>query len=101
MENPRVGIFVGFFINPEIAHDLSKSSQWKEANITRLERENEIQEIIFQDKKYIGRYIQRTNISTKDIESEEKAIRERLVCFIQSSKIEPLNLQIIAQYFLC
>ena len=99
-ETPMTGIFVGFPINAEIAHDLGKNSAWKEAIITRHERPQEIQEIIFQDKKYIGRYILKKKISMEEIEVEETLIRTRLCDFIPIQKTEILKLQIIAQLFL-
>jgi hypothetical protein len=94
-------IFIGFSLNAEIAHELSKSREWKEASITRHLNPDEIQEIIFQDKKYIGRYIRSTKTCIKEIEEEEKALRKRVADFIQGPKAETLNLQVIAQYFLC
>lgn len=99
-DTPMTGIFIGFPINSEIAYELGKSSAWKDALITRYEHPEEIQEIIFQDKKYIGRYIQKTNVSIKEIETEEKMIRARLSDFISHQKGDLLQLQIIAQLFL-
>jgi len=94
-------IFIGFALNADIAHELAKSHDWKEVSITRHLNPDELQEIIFQDKKYIGRYIRNTKTRIKDIEEEEKALRKRVADFIQSPKAETLNLQVIAQYFLC
>ena len=96
----KADIFIGFQVNPEIAHDLSKNMLWKETIITRHITPLEIQEIVFQDKKYIGRYIQKTKISMDEIEAEEKAIRIRLEDFIEESKVAALPLQIFTQQFL-
>lgn len=99
-ETLGAGIFIGFQINSEVAYELSKSPDWKEANITRHTCPNEIQEIVFRDKKYIGRYIQKTKITMKEIEAEEMLIRSRLCDFIPETKAEALHLQIITQLFL-
>lgn len=93
-------IFVGFPLTADLAYDLSKSSRWKEARIIKAENSSEIQEIVFQDKKYVGRYIRKDRATITELEAEGKAVRARLKELLETPSVDNLNYVAIAQLML-
>lgn len=93
-------IFVGFPLTADLAYDLSKSSKWKEARIIGAATPGEIQEIVFQDKKYVGRYIRKDRTTIPELEAEGKAVRARLKEFLETPSVDNLNYVAIAQLML-
>ncbi|CRX38089.1 hypothetical protein [Estrella lausannensis] len=93
-------IFVGFPLTADLAYDLSKSSKWKEARIVSASNPGEVQEIVFQDKKYVGRYIQKDRTTISELELEGKAVRARLKEFLETPSVDNLHYVAIAQLML-
>lgn len=93
-------IFVGFPLAADLAYELIRSPKWKNALITRPHHPDEIQEIVFQDKKYVGRYIQKDRATVEELELEGKAIKARLKELLDHPSIDNLNYIAIAQLML-
>src|SRR5689334_17558707 len=93
-----VKIFIGFVVTAALKNELGNSKLWKKALISK--ESGELEEISFQDEKYIGLYALTSDLTLKQIETESEKISLRLKDFCPQNELDPQSVMVLSQIFL-
>jgi hypothetical protein len=91
-----IKIFLGFLATSEVKMYLSQSRTWKETSL----EENRWKTVSFQEKDYIGYFIDSSLLSYSEIQEEERKAREQLHHYCPKLKVDVQPFQLFAQLFL-
>lgn len=90
-------IFVGYELNLELKINLDKSSLWKESSVSQS---TTLQKVVFQNKNYIGSYLEFKNTTMKNLEEHAALIKSELERYCNKIDINVYNIQIFPQVFI-
>jgi len=89
-------IFIGCVLTSEIKMFLSQSSAWRRAQLAG----DSLKELRYHEKDYIGTLLSSSEISLKDIQSEEKRILEQLESYCPELDVSEIPMVVFPQIFL-
>lgn len=89
-------LFIGCRISSEIRMHLNKSIQWKHATILA----EGLKEVCYQDKEYLGFYLQSKKLTIKELGFFQQNIRQQLHIYCPALATEQLEIFIFPQVFL-
>lgn len=92
-------LFIGCLLTSEIKMHLNQSNQWKHLVISPTKSENDLVEVHYRGKDYLGSYLPRDTLSIDDLKKIEKPIKQSLKAYCPGLEVENLKLQIFAQVF--
>lgn len=98
-ERVKVKIFVGFEISIELRIQLNHSPIWKQVSVVKEDSHAHLQEVRYQEKDYIGRYLDHSMITFKDVKVHAKTIRDTLQEYCQEYNVDALKINIFPQVF--
>jgi len=98
-ERITVKIFVGFETSIELRMHLNQSSAWKKASFEKGDTLNQILEVRFNEKNYIGRYLDSKILTMKDMKALSAEIRGNLQEYCPEINFDMLNINIFPQVF--
>jgi hypothetical protein len=101
-DNPNqiiVRIFVGIEVNFEIKMRLNESLLWKDALILASKEPKIIKIVPFQNKNYIGRFLNFKEVTLKDLDQEANQIVEELLGYCPALKITKNDTLVFSQVF--
>lgn len=93
-------LFTGFPVNSELRMHLKLSKTWKEHQIIQKKTPDDLQLVHFNDKDYLGYYLEPSLISMQDISALEKKIRTAFEDFFPKYQSDALSLYFFAQAFI-
>lgn len=93
-------LFVGYSLHPELKLQLSQSPHWKEAKILRHNESEELLEIHYQAKDYIGRFLTKESLTLSELKQVEADIQSRLKKHCPLFPIDKLNIWVLTQVFI-
>lgn len=94
-----VKMFVGCYLNSEIRMYLNESKTWKQAAILRT-KDKELIEVHFQNKDYIGKYLESETINLDQLKKSEKEVRETLKRYVCDCDSDSLKICVFPQLFI-
>lgn len=95
-----VKLFIGYPITSDIRMHLKQSSAWKQAKIAADLGTRDLQEVHFQDKEYIGKYLKTPEHSLQDLKTIESSIREALIHYCPELSQATLKIYLFPQIFI-
>jgi len=95
-----IKLFVGCPINSEVKMNLNQSPTWKQASIAPAGSPDELVEIHFHGKDFIGRYLSSDTITVPELQKHENHVKARLRFYCPAFDIRELNPCIFAQVFI-
>lgn len=90
-------LFLGYLITSELKMHLNQSSNWKEDKLSFL---NELQETRFQEKDYVGYFIESPLISSYEISEEQQKLKKKLQHYCPKLNTEKQPVYIFSELFL-
>lgn len=90
-------LFIGFLITPELKMELSRNARWKEAEITL---QKNLEKVRFDEKEYIGRYLDSLILPLKDLPAIEKTFYADFTSLFPEFKQDRLSLRLFSQPFI-
>ncbi len=93
-------IFVGFLLSPDIELRLNQNLQWKQWRIDSSENQRPLSETYFQEKKYIGYFLDNPAAPFIEIKAAEREITEWFSGFLQDPGSEALKFYVFSQIFI-
>jgi hypothetical protein len=102
LTNNRVTLklFFGCLLTPDIEMRLKQSLNWKKSRINSDGDIQALTETYFQEKKYLGFFLDQPSASLSDFRLAEKEIRDSLAYYCSDLPIENLKLFIFSQIFI-
>ena len=95
----NVKLLVGFVIHPEMRREMFTSDKWHMAQIAWKSQENGLEIVPNDGKKYIGKYLDSSFLTTKELIDIESKIRKQLVYHCPAVDQYPLKFFIFPQIF--
>lgn len=92
-------LFIGCSLTSDLRLQLSKSHPWKEALIMKNTTSDTLQEIIFQNKSYLGIYCEQFGKTLSEIELIKSTIIEHIKIFCPEYESEKLKFFVFPQIF--
>ena len=93
-------LFAGFPVNSELRMHLKMSKQWKEHEIIHKKTPDDLQLVHFNEKDYLGYYLEPSLISMQDLNTLEKKIRNAFEDLFPKYQSDSLSLYFFAQAFI-
>lgn len=93
-------IFVGYSLHPELKVQLGQSPNWKQAQIMPHDENDDLLEIHYQDKDYIGHFLSQSELTLQELKSIEQKVQERLREHCPKFPIEKLKFCVFSQVFI-
>ncbi len=93
-------LFLGCLLTPDIEIRLKQSFNWKQSRINPVDTIKPLSETYFQDKKYLGFFLDKPSISLNDLGFIEKEYRASLVYYCSDLSFENIRLFIFSQIFI-
>lgn len=93
-------LFAGFTVNSELRMHVKMSKKWKEHEIVQKKTPDDLQLVHFNEKDYLGYYLEPSIISMQDLSSLEKKIRSAFEDFFPKYQSDSLSLCFFAQAFI-
>jgi hypothetical protein len=90
-------LFIGFPITSELKMELNRNAKWKEAEITL---QKSLEKVPFDDKEYIGRYLESPILALKDLPALEESLYADFKSLFPEFKQERLSLRLFSQPFI-
>lgn len=90
-------LFIGFPITSELKMELNRSAKWKEAEITL---QKNLERVHFDDKEYIGRYLESPILALKDLPGIEQSLYTDFKDLFPEFKQDRLSLRLFSQPFI-
>jgi len=95
-----VRLFIGCAVNPELRINLTHSLPWKQASIMRATDQDLLLETHFQNKSYIGLYVDDQQFTLQQIRKDQQKIREQLLIYCPKlTGIDKLPIYVFPQIF--
>lgn len=95
-----VRLFFGYPLTSDIRMHIKQSFAWKEAQITNQPHLRDLQEIHFQDKDYIGRYIPDEEYTLESLRTLETSIHQSLLHYCPELSLDSSHAYIFPQIFI-
>lgn len=92
-------LFIGCSLTSDLKLQLSKSHPWKEALIMKNANEDMLQEIMFQNKSYLGIYCEQFGKTLSEIELIKATIIQKIKTYCPEYESEKLNFFVFPQIF--
>lgn len=89
-------LFIGCLLTSEIKMYLSGSSEWKTAQIEKTH----LLECRFEDKDYLGLFLEGDTPDLSEIQAIETKIREKLEVFCPALSLDTVHLILFPQVFI-
>jgi hypothetical protein len=96
----KVKFFVGCHLTPDIEMKLSRSLDWKHSRIGSVENSQALSEAYFQEKKYLGLFLDKPMATLAELKSLEKEIRDLLTSYCSEFPIDSMKFFIFSQIFI-
>lgn len=93
-------LFAGFPVNSELKMHVKMSKNWKEHQIIQKKTSEDLQLVHFNEKDYLGYYLESSIISMQDVGALEKKIRAAFDDFFPKYSSDSLSLYFFAQAFI-
>ena len=93
-------LFTGFSVSSELRMHLKLSKTWKEHQIIQKKTPDDLQLVHFNDKDYLGYYLEPSMISMQDVNLLEKKIQRAFEHFFPKYQSDSLSLYFFAQAFI-
>jgi len=92
-----IKLFIGYELNHELKSYLSNSLHWKSESVSS---ESPLQEISYQNKLYIGLYLNSSVPSVIELKAMQAKIYQTLESYCPELNVPTLNLIVFPQVFL-
>lgn len=94
-------LFIGFPITSELKMEMNHNSKWKEIEILKNQNETgkSLQRVHFDDKEYLGHYLDCPILSLKDLPVIEENFHASFKEIFPEFKQDRLSLQLFSQVF--
>jgi hypothetical protein len=99
-EGVKVKLFAGFAVNSEMKMHLRQSSTWKNSRIDKNQSKVAIQETHYQEKDYLGIYLDAEKQTLPQLKEIENELRNQLAQYCPEFNIESIKLYIFPQIFI-
>ena len=90
-------IFVGFLVTHELETHLQKSPLFKKNAILPPKEKRSLKKIPFENKEYIGNYIEHSKLTLNDLPSIENELRDHLHELCPDFKHEKHQVKVFSQ----
>ncbi len=94
-----VKLFIGCLLNSEIKMHLSQSALWKQIAIAPAKQDEELSQVHFHGKDYLGIYLAADKITMEHMHTFEERIKQRLQAYCPALHFENIKPYIFAQVF--
>lgn len=94
-----VKLFVGYMLTAEIKMLLNQSNEWKQASLVKNSSRENLVETHFQEKDYIGRYLEYKMLTIKDLKEEASFAKLTLQRYCPDLNVDTLKICIFPQVF--
>jgi len=94
-----VKLFTGYHLNSEIKMHLKQSLNWKQAAISPIKEGEELIEVHYHDKDYLGYYLSTDKITLSELKKAEDFLKQRLTSYCAEYSLENIKICIFAQVF--
>lgn len=94
-----VQLFVGCHSTSEVKMHLNHSGAWKQASIGRSKNDNELVEVYFQGKEYLGYYLPTEKVTLEELNLIEHLVKEKLQVYCPDLDTKNSKLSVFAQVF--
>jgi len=95
----KVKLFAGFFINPDLRREMFTNDKWHMAQIAWKSQENGLEVISFQNKEYVGKYLDSLFLPLTELRDIEEKIRKQLLFHCPAIKQYSIQFYIFPQIF--
>lgn len=92
-------IFIGFEFPLELRLELNENKEWKQALIEHGNSPAFIQEVHYQDKDYLGYYLDFKLAAMNDLRHHATSIKKQLQPFCKTTDVEKLTITLFPQIF--
>jgi hypothetical protein len=96
----KVKFFIGCHLTPDIEMKLNQNLDWKQSRIGTDQSSPVLSEVYFQDRKYLGLFLDKPMATLSELKSLEKEIRDLLAKYCSELPIDSLKLYIFSQVFI-
>lgn len=93
-----VRLFVGLLLTSEMKMFLHQSTQWRNVSL-RQKNTEEIKEVHYSGKDYIGLYLPHEKVTLEELPSVEQMIKQRLEQYCPDYDIQNARVFVFAQVF--
>lgn len=93
-------IFIGYPVQTDLKNQLNQSADWNKSKIFRKENSDELLEVRYQDKNYIGRFLIQEMLTLTDLEVIARDIENRLKNHCPGYPLEKLAIRVFSQVFI-
>lgn len=92
-------IFAGCLVNAEMKMHLGQSSTWKQVAIMPREGSEELLEVHYHGKVYLGMYLPEDKATLKKLRSIEESIKERMNAYLSDFDVGGVKVSVFCQVF--
>jgi len=94
-----VKLFGGFAIHPDIKREMFANDKWHMAQIAWKSQENGLEIVPNDGREYVGKYLENSSHTTKELIDIESKIRKQLIFHCPAVDQYPLQFFIFPQVF--
>jgi len=95
-----VKLFVGCSLSSELKMNLNQSKTWKQASIVPASAYDDLIEIHFHGKDFVGSYLSTDKITVAELQTHEAHLRERLQHYCPAFDLNGIKPCVFAQVFI-
>ncbi|NGX57711.1 MAG: hypothetical protein K940chlam3_00605 [Chlamydiae bacterium] len=95
----KVKLFAGFINNPDMKREMFTSDKWHMAQIAWKSQDSGLEVISFQNKEYVGKYLDSLFLSLTELRDIEDKIKKQLFFHCPKIKQFPLKFYVFPQVF--
>lgn len=95
-----VRLFMGYHLTSDIRMYLKQSLSWKQAKIVNEAEQRDLIEAHFQDKDYIGKYINPEGLTIQELKQLESSIYDSLIHYCPQLSQETIKVYLFPQIFI-
>lgn len=100
--NKRIQLkfFLGCLLTTDLEAQLYQNQEWKQSRIMSGENNRFLQEAYFQEKKYLGLFLDQSAATYTELQDLDREIRETLLRFCVDLPIDTFKIFIFSQIFI-
>ncbi len=92
-----IKLFVGYELSTQLKMNLIKDSRWKESSVSQT---TFLKKVDYQNKNYIGSYLEFENTTMKNLQKHAKQIKDELQQYCKEIDLTSHKIQIFSQVFI-
>ena len=93
-------LFIGYHLTTDIEIRLNQNVKWKQFRIDSGQNSRNLSEVYFQERKYLGCFMETSTVTFAEIKKAEKEINAIISGFDQDLTVDSAKMYVFSQIFI-